>query len=227
MPIRLSFVLSLIFILFANAHAQVTIGVKAGPDFSHLIDAEEGYTSSGGTVKLNTQTRTFLYGGIFVDIPLIKTADLYLRPQLLYTGIGGHLSQIVDYGGNQLAPDIKYSLNYLDLPVQLLYSPTLTFGKPWIGAGLYAGTLLSGTAKSGSNSSSLSIGDSQNDDIKRFDFGYSLTAGLTLKCHILIGADFQQGLTRITPPADFGSTRPNTRTSVLGIHVGYEWPAKH
>jgi hypothetical protein len=57
----------------------------------------------------------------------------------------------------------KYSLHYIDLPVQFLCSPTLPIGRPWIGAGL-------------------------------FDFGFSLTAGLTLKCGILIGGDFQQGL---------------------------------
>jgi Outer membrane protein beta-barrel domain len=223
---RLSFVLGLIFMLF-TAHAQVTVGVKLGPDFSRLLDAEEGYSGSGSTVKLNTQTRTFFYGGIFLDIPLGKADNFYLRPQLLYTGIGGQLSQIVDYNGNQIAPNVKYSLNYLDLPLQLLYSPTLAFGKPWIGAGLYAALLMSGRQKDGNTSSSLSIGDSQNDDIKRTDFGMSFTAGLTLNCHILIGADFQQGLTRIDPPVQSGSPRLNTRTSVWGIHVGYEWPAKH
>lgn len=226
MPIRLSFVLVLTLILFVGAHAQVTVGIKAGPDFSKLLDAEEGYTASGGTEKLNTQSRTFVYGGIFVNIPVVKAADLYLRPQILYTGIGGHLAQIVDYNGNQLAPDLTYSLNYLDVPVQLLYSPSLPFGKPWIGAGLYAATIITGKVKEGSASDDLSIGDSPNDDIKRMDYGYSLTAGLTFKCHFLIGVDFQHGLTSIVPSSGSGSTRPNTRTSVLGIHLGYEWPAK-
>jgi hypothetical protein len=227
MPIRLSFLLGSIFLLFTTAHAQVTVGVKIGPDFSRLLDAEEGYTGSGSTQKLNTTTRTSFYGGVFVDVPLGKADNFYLRPQLLYTNIGGQLPQMVDYNGNQIAPNVKYSLNYLDVPLQLLYSPTFAFGKPWIGAGLYAGVLLSGTEKSGSNSTSLLIGDNPNDDIKRYDFGFSLTAGLTLKCHVLIGADFQQGLTSISPSAQPGNTRLNTRTSVLGVHIGYILPNKH
>jgi hypothetical protein len=224
---RLSFVLGLIFLVLTTAHAQVTFGVKLGPDFSRLLDALEGYNGNGGTVKFNTTIRTDFYGGVFVDVPLVKTDNFYLRPQLLYMGMGGQTPELLDYNGNAIAVKTQYSLNYLDVPLQLLYSPTLTFGKPWIGAGLYAGMLLSGTQKSGYNSSSLLIGDSQNDDIKRYDFGFNLTAGLTLKCHVLIGADFQQGLTRINPPAEPGSPRPNTRTSVWGIHVGYEWPVKH
>jgi hypothetical protein len=227
MPRRLSFVPGLIFLFFTTAHAQVKFGVKLGPDFSRLLDAEEGYSGSGSTQTLNTQTRTFFYGGIFLDIPLGKADNFYLRPQLLYMGVGGGLPGIVDYNGNQLAPNIKYWLNYLDVPLQLLYSPAFAFGKPWIGAGLYAASLISANEKTGNSSSALSIGDSRNDGIQRMDFGFSFTAGLTLKCHLLIGADFQQGLVRITPPPLFGSPRLNTRTSVWGIHVGYEWPVKH
>jgi Outer membrane protein beta-barrel domain len=227
MLIRTSFVLGLIFILFINAHAQVTFGVKVGPDFSKLLDAGEGYNGSGSTQQLNTTTRNFFYGGIFLDIPLGKADNFYLRPQLLYMGMGGGLPEIVDYNGNQLAPNIKYWLNYLDVPLQLLYSPTLAFGKPWIGAGLYAASPISGNEKTGNSSRALVIGDSRGDDIERMDFGFSFTAGLTLKCHVLVGADFQQGLTRISPPTLFGSPRLNTRTSVWGIHVGYEWPVKH
>jgi hypothetical protein len=229
MLIRLSFLQGLIFLLVINAHAQVTVGVKIGPDFSRLLDALEASNGGGGNVLFNTTTRTYFYGGIFVDVPLEKRGNFYLRPQLLYVGMGGQTPTLLDYNGNAVAVKTQYSLNYLDLPLQLLYSPTLTFGKPWIGAGLYAGTLLSGTEKSGFNSSPILIGDKPIDEVERYDFGYSLTAGLTLKCHVLIGADFQQGLTRISPPVESGSgsTRLNTRTSVWGIHIGYEIPVKH
>jgi hypothetical protein len=223
MLIRLSIVLGLIFLFFNTTHAQVTVGVKVGPDFSRLLDALEAYTGNTSTVSFNTSTRTSFYGGVFVDVPLGKAHNFYLRPQLLYVNIGGQTPQVNNYIGGTVAITTQYSLNYLDLPVQLLYAPTLAFGKPWIGAGLYAGALMNGTQNPGPRL----IGDKEYDDIKRYDFGYSLTAGLTLKCLVSIGADFQQGLTRIIPTAHSGSSSLNTRTSVLGVHIGYILPTKH
>jgi hypothetical protein len=230
MPIRISITLCLFIILSSAATAQVRVGIKAGPDFARLLDAVEGYNGSGGTTLLNTDSRTYLYGGIFADIPLGKGKEnmFYLRPQLEYVGGGGQLPLITDFNGNAILLPTKYSLHYLDLPVDFLFSPTLPFGKPWIGAGLYGGVLLNGTAKYGGNSTDLMIGNNDNDAIERYDFGFSLTAGLTLKCGILIGGDFQQGLIRVSPPSQYGAaaSRPNTRNSIGGVHIGYEFTLK-
>jgi Outer membrane protein beta-barrel domain len=230
MPIRISITLYLFVILSSAARAQVRVGIKVGPDFARLLDAVEGYNGSGGTTLLNTDSRTYLYGGVFADIPLGKGKEnmFYLRPQLEYMEGGGQLPMITDYNGNALVLATKYSLHYIDLPVQFLFSPTLPIGRPWIGAGLYGGVLLSGTAKYENTSYHLSIGNSDNDAIERYDFGFSLTAGLTLKCGILIGGDFQQGLIRVSPPSLNGASasRPNTRNSIGGVHIGYEFTLK-
>jgi hypothetical protein len=226
MPIRRLITLYLFVILSSAASAQVRVGIKAGPDFARLLDAEEAYTGSGGNILLNTNSRTSLYGGIFVDIPLGKGKEnmFYLRPQLEYLGAGGQLPEMVDFNGNLLAAATKYSLNYVNLPVQFLFSPSFPIGKPWIGAGLYGGVLVRGTAKYGNSSQDLSIGNKDNDAIERFDFGFSFTAGLTLKCGILIGGDFQQGLIRVSPPSGASAPRLNTRNSVGGVHIGYVFP---
>jgi len=228
MPIRISITLCLFIILSSATTAQVRVGIKAGPDFARLLDAAEGYNGSGSTTLLNTGSRTYLYGGIFADIPLGKGKEnvFYLRPQLEYLGAGGQLPLITDFNGNAIVLPTKYSLHYIDLPVQFLFSPTLPIGKPWIGAGLYGGVLVNGTAKYGNNSTDLSIGNKDNDAIERYDFGFSFTAGLTLKCGILIGGDFQQGLIRVSPPSPFGAPRPNTRNAIGGVHVGYEFTLK-
>jgi hypothetical protein len=228
MPIRISITLYLFIILSSAAIAQVRVGIKAGPDFARLLDAVEGYNGSGSTTLLNTDSRTYLYGGIFADIPLGKENMFYLRPQLEYLGAGGQLPLITDYNGNAIISPTKYSLHYIDLPVQFLFSPTLPIGKPWIGAGLYGGVLLNGTAKYGNNSTHLLIGNNDNDAIERYDFGFSFTAGLTLKCGILIGGDFQQGLIRVSPQSPYGTSapRPNTRNAIGGVHIGYEFTLK-
>jgi hypothetical protein len=224
MPIRILVTLYLFIILPSAATAQVRVGIKAGPDFARLLDAVEGYNGSGGTTLLNTDSRTYFYGGVFADIPLGKGEEnmFYLRPQLEYVGAGGQLPLITDYNGNAIVLPTKYSLHYMDLPVQFLFSPTLPIGRPWIGAGLYGGVLVKGTAKYGNTSNDLSIGNKPSDGIERYDFGFSFTAGLTLKCGILIGGDFQQGLIRVSPPSPSGTSapRPNTRNAIGGVHIG-------
>lgn len=230
MPIRRLITLYLFIILSSVATAQVRVGIKAGPDFAQLLDAVEGYNGSGGATLLNTDSRTYFYGGVFADIPLGKGKDnmFYLRPQLEYVGGGGQLPLITDYNGNAIILPTKYYLHYIDLPVQFLFSPNLPIGKPWIGAGLYGGVLVNGTAKYGNSSTDFSIGNKDNDGIERYDFGFSLTAGLTFKCGILIGGDFQQGLIRVSPPLPNGASasRPNTRNAIGGVHIGYEFSLK-
>ena len=225
--IRRVIVLNFFVVLSFVTKAQLSIGIKGGPDFGRLLDAEEVYTGSGGTEQLNAKSRTFFYGGVFADIPLSKANMFYLRPQLEYVGAGGQTPLLLDYSGNAISLSTKYSLHYIDLPVQFLFSPTLGIIKPWVGAGLYGGVLLSGTAKEGTNSPNhLLIGSQSNDDVERYDFGYTFTAGLSLKWGFLVGGDFQQGLKRISSPSGSGGPTPNTRNSVLGVHVGYKWTIK-
>jgi hypothetical protein len=230
MPIRRPIALYLFIILSSAATAQVRVGIKAGPDFAQLLDAVEGYNGSGGTTLLNSDSRAYFYGGVFADIPLGKEEEnmFYLRPQLEYVGAGGQLPLITDYNGNAIILPSKYSLHYIDLPVDFLFSPTLPIGRPWIGAGLYGGVLVKGTAKYGNTSNDLSIGNKPSDGIERYDFGFSLTAGLTLKYGILIGGDFHQGLIRVSPPLPNGASasRPNTRNAIGGVHIGYEFTLK-
>jgi hypothetical protein len=230
MPIRISIALCLFIILSTAASAQVSVGIKAGADFARLLDAVEGYNGGSSITLLNTNSRTYLYGGVFADIPLGKGKEnmFYLRPQLEYLGAGGQLPLITDYNGNAIILPTKYYLHYIDLPVDFMFSPTLPIGKPWIGAGLYGGVLVNGTAKYGNTSNDLSIGNKPGDGIERYDFGFSLTAGLTLKCGILIGGDYQQGLIRVSPPSPYGpsAARPNTRNAIGGVHIGYEFTLK-
>jgi hypothetical protein len=224
--IRRAIVLNFFVILSLVTKAQLSIGIKGGPDFGRLLDALEAYNGGGGTVMLNSASRTSFLGGFFLDIPLSKANMFYLRPQLEYLGGGGKLPLLTDYSGNVISSPETYNLSYADVPVQFLFSPTLGIVKPWIGAGFYGGVLMNASDKGGNGSGTLRIGNNSNDDIERFDFGYTFTAGLSLKWGFLVGADFQHGLTRISPPAESGNPRLNTRNSVLGVHVGYKWTIK-
>ncbi len=156
MRILTSFFLIFSLLLTFTTHAQVSIGIKAGPDFSRLLNAVQGNDGSGSISKLGSGTLTQLYGSVFVDIPLDSVKKMfYIRPAIEFIGAGGTINSTGDYyNANGFLPGTKYTLHYVDLPVEFLYSPGFDWGRPWIGVGLYGGALTgNGTIKNQDGSS--------------------------------------------------------------------------
>jgi hypothetical protein len=219
-PLAVTAILLLFFTTSrAQVEPQIKFGIDAGADFSRLSNIVQGFSASGGTVAKNSQSLTCFTAGAFVDIPLGKKDQFILRPGLRYLGAGGKTPDLLDFNGNLISAATTYTFNYLQLPVQVLYSPSLSFGKPWIGGGFYSGLLVSATAKSNQGSGDLKIGSSANDAVRRMDYGFVATAGLTLKCGVLIGADFQQSLRGIVPNTSSGAKK--VKNSIWGLRLGY------
>jgi hypothetical protein len=213
--------LTLAFFLLSmcgTIRAQVKIGVEFGPDFPRILNILQGSAPAGGSVSQNSQSITRFYCGFLADIPVDKRQQFIIRPSLLYLGAGGQTPELTDFNGNVIESQTAYHFDYVELPLQLLYSPNLSFGKPWIGGGLYGGVLFNAGA-TGSRPEYLTIGNGQGDDVKRFDLGYTATAGFTFKFGVLAGVDFQQSFGTIVPNLAAGA--PKVRNSVWGVHVGY------
>jgi hypothetical protein len=222
----LSFLFLYFFLLLSfTTHAQVSIGIKAGPDFARFVNAVEGNDGSGGITTLKSGTVTGYYGSLFVDIPLDSGKNFYLRPGVEYVGTGGSTDPTGNYyKGNGFLPSTKYTLHYVDVPVEFVYSPGFDWGRPWIGIGLYTGALVNGTIKSqDSSSKSVLIGSKPTDNFQRVDFGYTFTIGLATKVGFLFGIDYQHGFLRIVPDGNEQTqqARLNTRNSVWGLHIGW------
>jgi hypothetical protein len=69
------------------------------------------------------------------------------------------ISPIALDNGTLLIAKSRLSFDYIELPVQLLYSPTFSFGKPWIGGGFYPAVLLSPPLVSLSGKSATASGE--------------------------------------------------------------------
>ena len=207
-----------------TTQAQVSIGIKAGPDFSRFVNAVQGNDGTGAISLMNSGTLTQFYGGVFADIPLDTAKRFYLRPAVEYVGAGGSMDPTgVNYNSNGFRPSTKYALRYVDVPVEFLYSPGFDWGRPWIGAGLYAGALVSGTIKSQDGGSrSVMVGNEPNDDFQRYDFGYVFTIGLATRPGFLFGIDYQHGFQQVVPGApENGQGRLQTRNAIWGLHLGW------
>ena len=225
-------ILGAIFLYFSlllsfSAHAQVSIGIKAGPDFARFVNAVEGTEVTGATADQNGGTITQLYGSVFVDIPLDSGKMFYIRSGVEYVGAGTNMNPTVAsayYNANGFLPSTKYVLHYVDVPVEFLYSPGFDWGRPFIGLGLYTGALVSGTIKSQDSSSHpVLIGSNPNDNFQRYDLGYAFTIGLATKAGFMFGIDYQHGFFRIVPAGLSQSNQPRlqTRNAVWAPHLGW------
>jgi hypothetical protein len=210
----------LYFLLLVSftTYAQVSIGIKAGPDFARFINAVKGPDGSGNITTLNSGTVTQVYGTVFVDIPLDSGKNFYIRPGIEYMGAGGHMNGTGDYyNATGFVPNTKYTLHYVDVPVEFLYSPGFDWGRPLVGFGFYAGELVNGTIKNQDGSSqSAKIGTNATDNFQRYDFGYTFTIGLATKVGFLFGVDYQHGFLKIVPDG-----QQQTRNAVWGLHLGW------
>ena len=212
--IFLCFLLSLSF----TTHAQISIGIKGGPDFSKFVNAVRGNDGSGNISTLSSEAITQFYGGLFVDLPLDSGKNFYIRPGVNYIGAGGKMNGTGNYyNANGFVPNTKYTLHYVDVPVEFLYSPGFDWGRPYVGFGFYGGALVSGKIKNPDGSSqSIKIGGSSTDNFEGADFGYTFSIGLATKVGFMFGIDYQHGFTRIVPDAV-----QQTRNSIWGLNLGW------
>jgi len=213
-----TFLYSFLLLSFTT-NAQISIGIKGGLDFSKLVNAVQGNDGSGGISTLSSGTVNQLYGGVFVDIPLDSGKKMfYIRPGIEYIGAGGNMNSTGDYSNpNGFTPSTKYTLHYVDVPVEFVYSPRFDWGRPLVGFGFYGGELVNGTIKTqGAPSTSVKIGSNSTDNFQRTDVGYTFTIGLITHAGFLFGVDYQHGFTKVIPDGV-----QQTRNAVWGLHVGW------
>lgn len=178
--------------------SQIRLGVKAGISITKQTDAYSTAVPGTQTVIIEDgKALLHLNGGVFTEITVSN--HLLLRAQLGVMSAGFKSGDRYDMLGNSFAPERKYTLNYINLPLQLLYSMDLRFGKAWIGAGPYAGILVNGFYKGSSGTVRVNIGSGKDDDYRSLDVGAGFSVGLLLNGGFLLSIDQDTGLADVTP----------------------------
>ncbi|SHN37400.1 porin family protein [Mucilaginibacter sp. OK098] len=215
------FVLALSLPIFAQS---VKFGAKAGLNES---TADVGKTSS------DISNLSGLNAGAFAEFEFGKIS---LQPGLYFTQKGFNSKTSIIVPTPQGGPSGSFNasgrvrLNYLQLPVNILYNIAIKPGKIFFGGGPYYGYALSGNVKG--NTISIYPGqgnftDSQNNNIvfggdngyKRSDFGVNALAGIQLKNGLLFSINYEYGLTNI-----YKSANANTiKNRVLGFSTGFQF----
>src|SRR5690625_1128996 len=157
-------ILAFITLGYTIASAQTSFGIEAGPTISNTV-------TKFGHNKTSSQLILGGIGGFYAIVPLSE--NLFLKPALLYQTKGGS-EQAAD--GNK----IKTHLNYLSLPINVLFKTPMQNGNgSWIvGLGPYVAYGISGKQTRTSDDTEVDL--FKYEGLKRADAGINAALGFEL-----------------------------------------------
>jgi len=193
---------ALVIILMVSStvmNAQIRAGYVFGMNLSTIT------LKSNGISYDPDMPVSFHFGGFF-EIPVID--NFALRPGLLFSAKGSNY--VIDSLEVSLAPI------YIEVPVNAFYS----FGSDVLKVSLFAGPYFAcgiGGYKivSGGQLEDLNYGSGGNDDLRLFDVGINLGAGVNIR-GFLISVQYGIGLANISPVTTFDTEMKN---KVIGISI--------
>jgi hypothetical protein len=192
--------MSCLMVLVTSIQAQIKFGPKAGLNLSTMTLKNSG-------IALDPKTLVGFHIGVLSEIPL--EGNFVLQPALLFSSKGSKYSY---YG-----TDESISPSFIEIPVNAAYKFDLGNMKLVLNAGPYFAYGIGGKIKSGGESQSIEFGSGDNADLKAFDYGLGLGAGLEIT-NFLISLNYEFGLANLIPGATEGS---EAKSRVFGISVGY------
>lgn len=196
----------LIFITALSSFGQVRVGATAGFQLATHTPADVG---------VQNKIKTSYLAGVLLDIPL--NTNVSLRPQLLYSAKGARKAITGPL-------DVSLSLNYIEVPVQLVYTVESGTGYLSFGAGVYVAYGLSSKAVVTGNGQSRTFTDDFGpaaDQYRRYDIGGRLSIDYELPSGLSVGTYYAPGFANLNNPSATASGNVATHNSALGISVGY------
>jgi hypothetical protein len=203
-------IISLLSVAFVTTTvlAQET-GIKGGLNLSSL-------STEGNNDK---NLKAGLHAGVFTKIPLSESFSL--QPELLYSGKGIKLN----YDESAFADgETKFNLNYIDLPVKLVFNLSEDFEFQF---GPYVGYLVN--ANVDTNAEILDFWEfDSSDELDREHFrslDVGLVAGLGFDLNpLIVGFNYNLGLNQVAKSDDIAyDILGDARNSVIQVYVGMKF----
>ena len=195
-----------LFFIGAIAQAQTArFGFSAGATLG-----SQSSKSSG--ISINSSSKAGLTLGVMSDISLSDAFSF--QPGLNFTQKGGKFD-LSDLGVPGTG-DVTYTLNYVEVPLNVVFKAEAGSGKFFIGAGPSLGFGISGKFKSGNEEEDVNFGSNEEDDLKPFDFGGNIVAGYELSNGLFFALNYNTTLNNLSTENDV-----TTRNRYFGIRIGY------
>jgi hypothetical protein len=181
------------------SNAQFKVGIKAGiNDNDQRIKVTEGSIYGGDKFK-------GYHAGLIGDLNL--GGHFYLQPQLLFSRKGAvHLSSVG-------AKEMKIKMNYLEMPVNVLYKINLPFGKVFGGTGVTLSYAVGG--KQEQDGVTKKLFSNTGNTWRREDLSLNFTAGVEFSNGLFVSANSQKGL------VDIYKAGAGIKNRSMSVSVGY------
>ena len=204
--------------LALTSKAQLSFGLRAGVNFQNI----NGKDYSGK--DLDYKMKTGFHIGVNAEIPVVP--DFYLQPGLLYSTKGAKI-EVTN------ADDAKIKLAYFEVPINLLYKPTLGPGKLLLGFGPYVAFGVGGkyTDPADKDYDVKFDGNVKSSEYnakyyyaKRLDVGGNLLVGYELAKKISFQLNAQLGMGKINPKYEWiNSDDAKFKNTGFGLSIGYRF----
>lgn len=209
---------------FSVSSAQnIKFGITAGPVFttstreSAVVDA-----ATNRSHKTIVQSYLSYFGGAVISVPLSNY--LTFRPQIEYMQKGWQ--NFVDY---ETLEDnhTRLKINYIDVPLNLVYNIPTKSGRFFIGAGPYLSYALSAKVHNDNNGidtdlSFSSVEDTTVQNANRFDIGGNLIAGYEFRNGIFLTLNYEYGFKDFrTDLRSETVVKGDNKNRTVGFGIGY------
>jgi hypothetical protein len=203
------FTIALILILSAplaigqtSEKGKMSFGILGGINLQNL----NGKLTSGD--KLANDMLLGFHGGVNVQIPI--TPEFYFQPGLMFAIKGA--KNTTSIFGAEFTDETK--INYIEMPLNLVYKGALGTGFVMIGFGPYLAYGISGRQIIEGSSFTIEKGT----DYDAFDAGGNIFAGYEMVSGIFLQLDTQFGMVNINT-----DDKPTTKNTGFGLSLGYRF----
>lgn len=216
--IKISFLLALITMAASSVQAQVSFGIRAGVNFSNINGKD------AADDKLENKLLPGFNAGVNVEIPVAD--QFYLQPGLLFTTKGTKWED----------SDVKSSIGYIELPINLVFKPELGAGKMLLGFGPYVAYGVTGKIsddndsekiKFESKSTAIDYAAAGGRMVKPFDAGANVLVGYEFSNKLSAQLNAGLGLVNMTPKLSGTGSEllkdQNFKNTTFGISIGYRF----
>lgn len=207
-------ILSIVLILvlsasfaFAQEKGKMSFGILGGVNFQNL----NGKLSSGD--KLENDMLLGFHGGVNVQLPIAP--EFYFQPGLMFAVKGAKDTYTVL--GTEFTNEIK--INYIEMPLNLVYKASLGNGFFMLGFGPYVAYGISGKQVFEGNDLTFERGV----DYNALDAGANIFAGFETAGGLFLQLDTQFGMMNINPDDENSSDQATAKNTGFGLSLGYRF----
>lgn len=207
----------------SNSANHVEFGIQAGIQFQNINGTDVNNN------KLNNNLLIAFNAGLTITFPIVP--EFFVQSGLLYS-LKGATGEEIDFG---VVMKRNIKINYIELPIHLLYKPMLGNGHLILGIGPYIALGISGkvTYEGGGASltqtikfkNSVSLTDPGNYSYFRpLDAGADLVAGYEFSNNISFQLNAQLGLLKLNPKYEFANdSKTSAKNTGFGLTIGYHF----